>query len=129
MSSPFEEIQQSLKEESIKDIVRWWEKRRIRFNLAVGITGLFALLLFTSYMFFYSPGLAFYVFGILFYGIIANVFYTLGWASDIYSKVLLNDRLQLTRYKNALFIGGTLFSMAVTFILAFLFGIGLFFID
>jgi hypothetical protein len=67
------------------EIVRWWELRRIPYNLAVGIIGSLSLVLMEIIgATIVKPGEDFeeplaILFGSLAFGIFANVGYTLGW--------------------------------------------------
>lgn len=71
------------------DIIRWWESRRLRYNLYVGAVGLvtwFVVEIAGSAA--VQPGVDFeepiiMLIGPLFYGIAANVCYTFGWMVDV----------------------------------------------
>ncbi|MBK6486799.1 MAG: hypothetical protein IPF98_08015 [Gemmatimonadetes bacterium] len=72
--------------ESAAEVVRWWERRRLPFNVAVGATGLVSL---TSIAVLSAVGpFPHHVFGpplvgVLAYGVIANVAYTSGWMLEL----------------------------------------------
>jgi len=71
-----------------EDIVRWWEARRLRFNLYVGAVGVatwFLVMIAGSAA--VKPGVDFeeplaMIIGPFVYGFMANVCYTLGWIVD-----------------------------------------------
>ena len=71
------------------DAIAWWELRRIPYNLLLGVLGLatiFVVLWVGSH--FVRPGEDVeeplgLVFAVVAYGIAANVFYTLGWISEL----------------------------------------------
>jgi hypothetical protein len=71
-----------------KDIVRWWESRRLRFNLYVGAIGLVTwFLVLVAGAAAVKPGEDFQepiamIFGPLIYAFMANICYTLGWIID-----------------------------------------------
>jgi hypothetical protein len=72
-----------------KEIIRWWESRRLRYNLWVGVVGLASWVTvwiagsaaMQSGDDFQSPILM--LIGPVFYGIMANVCYSLGWIVDV----------------------------------------------
>jgi hypothetical protein len=78
---------------SARGAIGWWEARRIPYNLIVGSTGIVTCIVIAivgmgSYFFFNSdfglpgsPLLA--VFGVIIYGILANVCYTGGWVAEL----------------------------------------------
>jgi hypothetical protein len=80
--------------ETPRQIISWWERRRLPFNLIVGATGILTCtLLLVGEMLAEkkfgdveagSPILA--VFGVFAYGIMANVCYTGGWISELVAK-------------------------------------------
>jgi hypothetical protein len=75
------------------EVIRWWESRRFFFNVLVGSTGVIACALlivcaFTADSVVGEPigmpdGPLLGVFGIVVYGILANVFYTGGWITEL----------------------------------------------
>jgi hypothetical protein len=73
---------------SRREIIAWWEVRRLRFNLYVGIVGLaswFGVVVAGSAS--VKPGVDFeepiaMIIGPLIYGFLANICYTLGWVVD-----------------------------------------------
>jgi len=96
--------------DELRHVLRWWEKKRVWYNLAVGIVGLFGLVMFSSH--FYLEDLI----GILIYGIIANVFYSLGILVELFDFYYFNGKLRIHRARYLLFIFGTLISCLITFI-------------
>ncbi len=71
------------------DAILWWEVRRVPYNLAVGFLGLISLGV-SSWVrsFFVDPGEEIFhpglgLLGIVVYGVLANIFYTLGWATEL----------------------------------------------
>ena len=94
------------------DIIGWWEQRRLRFNLYVGLMGFVTWwLVLIAGGAAVKPGVDFeeplaMIFGPLFYGIMANVCYTFGWIVDI--AVFRGTP------RKALFRGGLIFSLLLT---------------
>lgn len=74
-------------------VIYWWESRRLFFNLAVGCAGVITCILMILCAILAEPtvgepiglpdGPILGVFGIFFYGIVANVFYTGGWICEL----------------------------------------------
>ena len=94
------------------DIVRWWEARRLRFNLYVGGVGVitwFLVLIAGSAA--VKPGVDFeeplaMIFGPFVYGVLANACYTLGWIAD---TVFYRGTPRTRLYKS-----GLIFSVVLT---------------
>ena len=95
-----------------RDIVRWWESRRLGFNLYVGAVGLvtwFLVLIAGSAA--VKPGADFeepiaMILGPFVYAFMANLCYTLGWIVD---TVQFRGSPRTTLYK-----AGVVFSVIVT---------------
>ncbi|HEY5253260.1 MAG TPA: hypothetical protein VIJ53_01315 [Acidobacteriaceae bacterium] len=75
------------------EIIRWWESRRVFFNMVVACTGILTCILCIACAVIAESvvgeaigmpdGPLLGVFFILFYGILANVFYTGGWIAEL----------------------------------------------
>ncbi len=75
------------------EIIRWWESRRVFFSVVIGCTGMLTCVLCIACALLAESlvgeaigmpdGPLFGVFFILFYGILANVFYTAGWITEL----------------------------------------------
>lgn len=71
------------------DAIVWWEVRRLPFNLVVGLTGLAVVVTVVSVGGRLAPPgedavePLMLVFGSVAYGLAANIFYTLGWATEV----------------------------------------------
>lgn len=84
------------------DVIKWWEVRRIPFNLIVGATGALTMIVtlvvaaIASEKFGEPLGLPdppiFAVFAVIAYGIAANVCYTGGWLAEILARSIWGDR-------------------------------------
>ncbi len=111
-----------------KDIIRWWEHRRIFYNavmLAAGsVTILLALslgeIIFTDLINVLPP--------ILIFAFSANLFYTLGWLVEILCRKFIAEKTVVQKAGPILFIAGIGISVFVTFaidialLIAFFFG-------
>ena len=95
-----------------KEIIRWWESRRLHFNSYVGLTGVitwFLVLIVGGAS--VKPGVDFaepimMILGPVAYVIMANICYTFGWVLDVATN---NDGP-----RKALFKAGFIFSIALT---------------
>jgi hypothetical protein len=107
--------------ETPQQIILWWERRRLIFNLIVGATGILTctLLLVGEMLaekFFRdeggggSPILA--VFGVFAYGIMANICYTGGWISELVAKYVWKE--QAENLGKIAFALGIIFSVLLT---------------
>lgn len=96
-------------EEPLLLAVRWWEKRRFWFNIAVGICGVISLLLFARGFVLAD------LIGIIFYAIIANVFYSTGFALEAIGLYYLKDKYNFAKYRSTLFSIGLIVSCLITF--------------
>ncbi len=94
-------------------LLSWWEARRGTFNLIVGATGLFTLLVlrliswippFVDVPFDWRPVAA--------YGLLANVCYTFGWAIEAVAQRVWGERCPALG--PALFRQGVAFSVGLT---------------
>lgn len=98
------------------EIVAWWELRRIPFNFIVGACGLV-----TCLTFFLSVeagdemgSSVLFLFGVLAYGIAANVCYTGGWLAELLARALWKQRAEIFGQLSLFF--GLIFSMLLTFV-------------
>ena len=94
-------------------VIHWWESRRLTYNAIVGATGLVVLG--------YCYGLELLVLGriagppwqaVVAYGLVANVFYTLGWVVENVAERWL--KRPLYGIGPALFRHGLVFSLGLT---------------
>ncbi|NOQ72151.1 MAG: hypothetical protein GQ574_09125 [Crocinitomix sp.] len=80
----------------------WWEKKRITFNIVVGISGVTGILL---------AGLPMYYFdfvGIIFCGLFLNLCYSVGFLLEAFDGYYFKGKLQLFRFRLLFFIFGLL---------------------
>jgi len=99
-------------DKSLLSAFAWWEKRRLFYNLAVGITGLMCLLL--------NPFLFTYPLGILIYGILANLCYSLGFFIELVTKYYFKSKMDFTEKRKMLFILGVISSILLTIGIAYI---------
>jgi hypothetical protein len=91
-------------------VIRWWESRRVLFNLSVGGAGLLSV--GVASLLAGPPPLRLLTGGVLVYGVMANVCYTLGPATDLALRRLLGERAPAIG--PVLFRYGFVFSMGLT---------------
>jgi hypothetical protein len=104
----------SVDNSTLKASIAWWEKRRLWFNLSVGLCGILAILLDTQN--FLIIDLA----GIILYGLMMNVFYSMGHLLEALERHYFK-RSSIYKYRLALFLIGTISSSLVTLMLAAIF--------
>jgi hypothetical protein len=97
------------------EVIRWWEARPCFFNAVVGCTGVITCVLLLLCAFAAESkvgetigmpdGPLLGIFAILFYGILANVFYTGGWLSELLIRVATTTEKASAFGMNAFRIG------------------------
>jgi hypothetical protein len=105
------------------EVIRWWESRRLFFNLVVGCTGILTCILciacaviaesFVGEAIGIPDGPLLGVFFILFYGILANVFYTGGWIVELTFRTSTTAK-RSGEFALKAFRAGTAFSILLT---------------
>jgi len=111
------------------DIIKWWELRRIPYNLIVGATGMLTLiaifavaaigeLVFGVACEWPDPPI-FAIFAVVAYGIAANVCYTGGWVVEILVRKVWKERAGA--FGEIAFFLGLIFSVLLTLAPAALF--------
>jgi len=104
------------------EIVAWWETRRIPYNIIVGAVGIVScgLCLTTALLTEHFQGEAFglpdppffALFGVISYGIMANVCYTGGWIAELIARKLWPH--EGVGFAKILFFFGLVFSILLT---------------
>lgn len=114
------------------EAVGWWEARRIPFNLIVGTAGLLSCTVvgvvgLGSYFLFGSdfgtpgsPGLA--LFGIVIYGLSANICFTGGWFAELVIRKIWPT--QADRFATLSFSLGLVFAVLLTLVPGIVVGAG-----
>jgi hypothetical protein len=114
---------------SAREAIGWWEARRIPFNLIVGIAGILSIVVVCvvglgSYFLFDGdfaiPPPLFAAFGVLLYGIAANVFFTCGWLAELIVREVWP--VEADRFATLSFSLGLIFSVVLTLTPAIVFG-------
>ncbi|MBK9634618.1 MAG: hypothetical protein IPO64_08920 [Bacteroidetes bacterium] len=87
----------------------FWQKKRLVYNVLVGIFGIICIVNFEIYSLFILN-----VFGVFLYGITANAFYSFGAVYDNWLILNSNGNKSLRRNRDLLFWVGTIFSVLLT---------------
>jgi hypothetical protein len=95
-------------------LLRWWESRRLTYNVAVGGAGLLTLgvLEVTSALPPRLPGPAFPWQGVVVYAVLANLGYSLGWTAEVGMRALWKE--QAPDAGPAMFRQGLTFAVGLT---------------
>jgi hypothetical protein len=95
-------------------ILRWWESRRLTFNVVVGGTGLVTLVVIKLLALLppFSMSLPIFWPGVVAYGVLANLFYSLGFMTEATMQRAWRD--QTPRVGPPLFRQGLIFSVGLT---------------
>ena len=109
-------------EVSTFEVILWWEKRRLPYNLIVGVAGVFtcavtvAVVAIASEKFGEPLGLPdppiFAVLAVIAYGVGANVCYTGGWISEVLVRKVWQERTGA--FGQIAFTLGLVFSVLIT---------------
>ena len=105
-------------------ILRWWESRRLTYNVIVGATGLFTIAAMKLIAVLPPLSVSLPVFwpGIVAYGFFANLFYSLGFVTEAAMQRAWHD--ETPRVGPALFRQGLILSVGLTLFPIVLMGIG-----
>jgi hypothetical protein len=109
---------------STSGIFRWWESRRLTFNVIVGATGLVTIAAMNLIALLppFSMRLGVFWPGIILYGFFANLFYSLGFVTEAVMQRAWRE--ETPRVGPALFRQGLIFSVGLTLFPIALMGIG-----
>ena len=90
--------------ERTRDVILWWESRRIPYNLIVGATGIVSAIiilltgLVTEHLVDDAIGVSgsplFEIFAVIMYGIMANICFTGGWVLELFSHRIWGARAE-----------------------------------
>ena len=95
-------------------IFKWWESRRLTFNVIVGATGLVTLAVIKVVALLPPFSISLTVFwpGVVAYGVLANLFYSLGFVTEAAMQRAWRD--ETPRVGPPLFRQGLIFSVGLT---------------
>lgn len=104
------------KDNSILSAFGWWEKRRWIYNIVVGFTGAF-------FMFLLPMVTSFDIIGIVIYGLLANLCYSLGFLIEVVARYYFKNESDFTDRRKLMFGAGLVLSVLVTAFLATAWGL------
>ncbi|MDC8005102.1 hypothetical protein POV27_13655 [Aureisphaera galaxeae] len=96
-------------DDTIKSSLKWWDNKRVWYNLIVGAVGIGYIINIVPDTFGMTE-----IIGMFVYGVGANILFSLGILIELYDKVYLNTALKFYKARWVFFIGGTLFSILFT---------------
>lgn len=99
--------------EELKLNIKWWESKRWLFNLLVGTIGVYTI--YKGINQHEYPWSSEDLFGIIYWGIMANVFYSFGILCEIFDWYYFKNKIGLSKIRIAILIAGILFSCIMTF--------------
>ena len=91
----------------------WWEKKRLLYNIIVGITGAVVMFSLPVHTFFD-------IISVILFGILANMFYTLGFLLEVIMAHYFKKDMIFEKWRPVLFWTGVIFSVFVTAMAGFL---------
>lgn len=97
-----------MKIEELKLNIKWWESKRLIYNIAIGLIGSFTIydgLSRGEYTWTIDDTL-----GIIFWAIGANIMYSLGILLELFDWYYLKNKLRMIRFRMIFFIIGLLLS-------------------
>ncbi len=103
-------------------LLKWWERRRLTYNIFVGSAGLIALALIRLITWLppHTPFPGGWIGGVLGFAVMANACYSFGWATETFMRLLWGE--EAPRVGPALFRQGVAFSIGLPFLGVFIFG-------
>ena len=99
---------------SNKEIIRWWEQRRIFYNAVMLVAGSITILLALLFKEIIFSDLINVLPPILIVAFSANLFYTLGWVVEIACYKFIPDKKTFKKAGPVLFIAGIFLSVFFT---------------
>jgi hypothetical protein len=100
---------------SNKEIIRWWEQRRIFYNAVMLAAGFVTIILAISLGEINFTDIPNALPPILIFAFSANLFYTLGWMIEIVCRKLIPEKEFVQKAGPVLFIAGISLSVLFTF--------------
>lgn len=100
--------------EPLQQAFAWWEKKRLLYNVIVGLTGVLVLLSIPVHTFHDIPG-------VILFGILANLCYSAGFLLEAAVVHYLKKGMIFAKWRVILFWSGLIFSVFVTVMAGFLY--------
>lgn len=96
---------------ALAELVRFWERGRLRYNLTLLPFGILTLVVWT---FVIGPGAVFLLPLALIFALGANICYLAGPLGELYCRVFFQNSADTPRLRKTLYRGGLTFSLLVT---------------
>ena len=113
------EINDIIKDKIFKSFL-FWEKKRLLFNILVGITGLLVLFYLYKFTFFYFT--LFEIVGVFIWAFVANAMYSIGFVSESIIIYYSSGRKDYSNIRLYFFYFGTLLYILFSLFYGFLLG-------
>ena len=100
--------------EELKSNMKWWESKRLLFNLVVGLVGVYGIykaIAIGDYTWVLTD-----LIGIIFWGVGANILYSTGLLLELLDWYYLNNKIRIYRLRWLFFVAGLLFSCVFTLV-------------
>ncbi|MBL7559986.1 hypothetical protein JAO71_09245 [Olleya sp. YSTF-M6] len=94
----------------LNDTVKWWESKRLIYNIIVGLVGLITILIMQPIHFGF-----FECIGIIIWGIGANIFFSLGTLVEIFDLYYFKGKLKLHNYRPLFLTLGLFIACLITY--------------
>jgi hypothetical protein len=94
-------------DKSLLTAFAWWEKKRVIYNMIMLITGLIIMLYFGDFD-------LLSLIGIILYGLIANIFYCLGFFIELAARHYFKSEKDFKQTRELIFWAGLIFSIVLT---------------
>lgn len=125
MNKILDEYQKTPFSKELYESIKWWEKRRKYYNLAIGIAGLGPIILLQGWSIFFEGGtqvnleaiffnILFFLIGFFVYAFFANLCYCFGWSIDILKSYYYKNP-SYGQSRDSIFLLGIIFSTWITF--------------
>ena len=89
-------------ENTTEDILKWWETKRIWFNIFVGLFSIAALIITGEFSF-----LTVEIFGVIMWGILANILFSTGIIIELLDAYYFKQKLRVYRFRWLFYLSGT----------------------
>lgn len=99
---------------SILEFIKWWEWKRLRYNLFLFLAGILGLLLGGGILVLFRYHLEDLILGSFIYAILANICYTAGWVIPLLLRSWNFNLFNFAEYRKSIFWLGIIISILLT---------------
>lgn len=100
---------------NLRAVIRWWEKKRLLFNICICFSAFLPTIFFYELVQLQST-MALITLSII-YLLFANLFFTIGWGIDALRYYIFSGK-NFGKYKELFYLTGMLFSIGTTLLLS-----------